>query len=103
MINGVESEKLEIKIITAKGLIMWPVIDKQDQNIYPKGQTILRFIGKGITGKASNQIIDQEKSITHDDIIDMLKIFSDKKVDFIKYEGLYSFSGEDGYSSAQGE
>ena len=103
LINGVESEKLEIKIITAKGLIMWPVIDKQDQNIYPKGQTILRFIGKGITGKASNQIIDQEKSITHDDIIDMLKIFSDKKVDFIKYEGLYSFSGEAGYSSAQGE
>ena len=103
LINGVESEKLEIKIITAKGLIMWPVIDKQDQNIYPKGQTILRFIGKGITGKASNQIIDQEKSITHDDIIDMLKIISDKKVDFIKYEGLYSFSGEAGYSSAQGE
>jgi len=33
----------------------------------------------------------------------MLKIFSDKKVDFIKYEGLYSFSGEAGYSSAQGE
>ena len=34
-----------VMVLTAKGLIMWPIIDKQDQNIYPKGQTILRFIG----------------------------------------------------------
>lgn len=103
LINSIESEKLEIKIITAKGLIMWPVIDKQDQNIYPKGQTILRFIGKGITGKASTEIIDKRKNIEHNDIINMLQIFSNKRVDFIKYEGLYSFSGKAGYSSAQGE
>ena len=82
---------------------MWPIIDKQDQNIYPKGQTILRFIGKGITGKSSNQIINIDKIIEHNDIIEMLKIFSDKKVDFIKYEGLYTFGGKAGYSSAQGE
>lgn len=103
LINKIESEKLEVKIITAKGLIMWPVIDKQDQNIYPKGQTILRFIGKGISGKSSNQIIDTKKTITHNDIIEMLKIFADKEVDFVKYEGLYTFSGKAGYSSAQGE
>ncbi len=102
-INIIESEKLEIKIITAKGLIMWPIIDKQDQNIYPKGQTILRFIGKGIVGKTSNQIINTKKTIEHDDIINMLQVFSDKKVDFIKYEGLYTFGGKAGYSSAQGE
>jgi len=82
---------------------MWPVIDKQDQNIYPKGQTILRFIGKGIAGKASTEIIDKRKNIEHNDIINMLQIFSNKRVDFIKYEGLYSFSGKAGYSSAQGE
>jgi isocitrate dehydrogenase len=103
LINNVESEKLEIKTITAKGLIMWPVIDKQDKNTYPKGQTILRFIGKGIAGKASNQIIDINKSIKHNDIIFMLQIFADKNIDFIKYEGLYSFNGKAGYSSAQGE
>ncbi|MFT4717948.1 MAG: isocitrate dehydrogenase [Rickettsiales bacterium] len=103
LINEIESEKLEVKIITAKGLIMWPVIDKQDQNIYPKGQTILRFIGKGIAGKSSNQIIDTKKTIKHNDIIEMLTIFADKEVDFIKYEGLYTFRGEAGYSSAQGE
>ncbi|MDA7705182.1 NADP-dependent isocitrate dehydrogenase [Rickettsiales bacterium] len=103
LINSIESEKLEIKIITAKGLIMWPVIDKYDQNIYPKGQTILRFIGKGIAGKSSNQIIDINKNIEHNDIIKMLKIFSDKEVDFIKYEGLYTFGGKAGYSLAQGE
>ena len=103
LINSIESEKLEVKMITSKGLVMWPILDKHMEPNYPKGHTILRFIGKGITGKSSNEIIDKNKTIAHKDLIEMLSIFNDKNVDFIKYEGLYLFNGEAGYSSGQGE
>ncbi|MCE3254593.1 MAG: NADP-dependent isocitrate dehydrogenase [Rickettsiaceae bacterium] len=103
MIKTMESEKFEIKMITAKGLVMWPQIDKHNQPTYPKGQTILRFIGKGISGKNSNDIIDSNKVITHQNLIEILTIFADRKVDFIKYEGLYLFDGKPGYGSGQGE
>lgn len=103
VINKLESEKLEIKMITAKGLVMWPQIDKCNQPIYPKGQTILRFIGKGITGKNSHDIINSTKSILHQDLVTMLNIFVNHDIDFIKYEGLYLFDGKPAYSSGQGE
>jgi hypothetical protein len=90
-------------MITAKGLVMWPNIDKHMEPNYPKGQTILRFIGKGITGKTSTEIIDANKIIKHEDLIAMLNIFVAQKIDFIKYEGLYLFDGQAGYSSGQGE
>ncbi len=103
LINKMESEKFEIKMITAKGLVLWPQIDKHNQPTYPKGQTILRFIGKGITGKNSNDIIDPNKTITHQNLLEVLNMFVSHQVDFIKYEGLYLFDGKPGYSSGQGE
>ncbi len=105
MINSIDSEELEIKMISAKGLLLWPHIDKHMMPTYQKGQTILRFIGKGITGKSSHDIINQDKSITNNDIIIMLGKFYSKKIDFIKYEGLYLFgpNNEPGYTSGQGE
>lgn len=102
-INSIESIKLEVKMITAKGLVMWPVLDRHMEPVYPKGHTILRFVGKGITGKSSNEIIDENKTISHEDIVEMLDIFAKKQIDFIKYEGLYLFNGKAGYSSGQGE
>ncbi len=98
-----ESEKLEVKMISAKGLTLWPLIDKHMMPNYLKGLTVLRFIGKGITGKSSNEIIDSNKIILHNDIIEMLSIMDQKKIDFVKYEGLYLFDGKPGYTSGQGE
>ncbi|MFT6106134.1 MAG: isocitrate dehydrogenase [Rickettsiales bacterium] len=103
LIGTMESEKFEIKTITAKGLVMWPHIDKHSQPEYPKGQTILRFIGKGITGKNSTHIIDKNKIINHKDLIGILNMCIGNEIDFIKYEGLYLFDGKAGYSSGQGE
>ncbi|MES2676975.1 MAG: NADP-dependent isocitrate dehydrogenase [Pseudomonadota bacterium] len=103
LINKMESEKFEIKMITAKGLVLWPQIDKHNQPNYPKGQTILRFIGKGISGKNSSDIIAKDKIVTHQDLIEILNMFANHQVDFIKYEGLYLFDGKPGYSSGQGE
>jgi isocitrate dehydrogenase len=98
-----ESEKLEVKMISAKGLLLWPLIDSHMMPDYKKGLTVLRFIGKGITGKSSNDIIDANKSISHRDIIEMLSILQEKGFDFVKYEGLYLFDGKPGYTSGQGE
>ncbi len=103
LLNQMESEKMEVKMISAKGLLLWPHIDKHMMPNYSKGQTILRFIKKGVTGKSSNDIIDANQTISHRDIIDMLDHFIQKDVDFVKYEGLYLFDGKPGYSSGQGE
>ena len=102
-LNSLENENLEIKTISCKGLVMWPYMDEHMKPNYPKGHTNLRFVGKGITGKNSTEIIAKDKSISHQDLIDIMKLMADKEIDFIKYEGLYSFDGKAGYSSAQGE
>ena len=102
-INGLESEILQIKTISAKGLLMWPHIDKYMEPKYPKGQTMLRFIAKNVTGSSSNEIINSKITIQHQDMVDMLNIFTKNKIDFIKIENLYTFDGVAGYSSTQGE
>lgn len=103
ILKKMESDILEVKMISAKGLMLWPHLDKHMMPNYDKGLTVLRFIGKGITGKSSSEIIDATKSIKHQDIIDMMQIMSEKKMDFVKYEGLYLFDGTPAYTSGQGE
>jgi len=102
-LKEMESDILEVKMISAKGLLLWPLSDQHMMPTYKKGLTVLRFIGKGITGKSSNEIIDANKTISQQDIIDMLGILDKKKFDFVKYEGLYLFDGKPGYTSGQGE
>lgn len=102
-LKEMESEKLEVKMISAKGLLLWPLIDQHMMPNFNKGLVTLRFIGKGISGKSSSDIINFEKTITHQDIIDMLSDISKKNIDFVKYEGLYLFDDKVSYSSGQGE
>lgn len=103
LINSIESDKLEVKTISAKGLIMWPHLDKHMQPNYPGGQTTLRFLAKGVSGKSSNEIINNDISISHDDIVAMLDIFAKNNIGFLKLESLNSFDGIAGYSAIQGE
>lgn len=103
LLNKMENETFEIKTISAKGLLLWPLSDKHMAPNYPKGQTILRFIGKGITGRSSNDIINAQKFITHENIIEILQTCIANKIDFVKYEGLYLFDGKAGFTSGQGE
>ncbi len=102
-LKAMENEDLEIKMISAKGLLLWPLSDKHMMPNYSKGLTVLRFVGKGITGKSSGEIIDANKSISQLKIIEMLSEMNAQKFDFVKYEGLYLFDGKAGYSSGQGE
>jgi isocitrate dehydrogenase len=101
--KDMESEKFEVKTINSMGLTLWPLIDQHMMPILSKGMIVLRFIGKGITGKTSADIIDINKKINHQDIIEMLSYLNEKNIDFVKYEGLYLFDGQPAYSSGQGE
>ena len=94
---------MEIKMISAKGLLLWPYLDKHMMPNYNGGQTILRFICKGVTGKSSNDIINTDKTVSHKNIVEMLDKLTEKNIDFVKYEGLYLFDGKPGYTSGQGE
>lgn len=98
-----ESEIFEIKTISAKGLKLWPFLDAHMMPNFNPGIVNLRFIGKGITKKTSVDIIDDKKSISHAQIIEMLSYLQQKNIDFVKFEGLYLFNGKPGYSQAQGE
>jgi isocitrate dehydrogenase len=102
-INQMGSELFEIKAISAKGLLMWPHIDANNRPEYVQGQTILRFVGKGITGKNSVDIVNKKKLIEHQNLVDILEMFVKNEINFIKFEGLFLFDGEAGYGPLQGE
>ncbi len=102
-LNSLESEIFEVKTISAKGLLLWPLSDKYMRPNYDSGLTLLRFIGKGITGKNSSDIIDKNKIVTAQNIVQMLDICSKANIDFVKYEGLYLFDKKPAFTSGQGE
>jgi len=103
ILKSMESEVFEVKAISQKGLLFWPLLDIHMMPTFQNSPVVLRFIGKGIVGKSSTKVINQNRTISQQDIIEMLKILNDKSFDFIKYEGLYHFNGEAGYSAIQGE
>ena len=105
-----ESEVFELKMISAKGLLLFPLIDKNMMPNYDGGLTVLRFVGKGITGKSSGEIIDGNKIISQTQIFELCEVLSkisakngEQTFDIVKFEGLYLFDGKPGYTSGQGE
>ncbi len=103
ILQNLESDIFEIKTISCKGLLLWPLIDKHMMPQSTSGLITLRLIAKGVCGKYSNQIINTKKNILKQDILDMMKYFIENNLDFVKYEGLYHFAGIAGYSASQGE
>lgn len=109
-LKNMESAVFELKMISAKGLLLFPLIDAHMMPNYDGGLTALRFIGKGITGKSSGEIIDASKTISQTAIFELCdnltKIAADDQTqlfDIVKFEGLYLFDGKPGYTSGQGE
>ena len=103
ILKDMESDEFEVKAISQKGLLLWPLIDAHMAPNFQQNPVTLRFIGKNIVGKSSTQVTNPEKSVSHGDIINMLQILNEKSFDFIKYEGLYQFNGQAGYTAIQGE
>lgn len=102
-LNEMGSDDLEVKSISAKGLLLWPHIDKHDEPNYNKGQTVLRFVKKGVTGKNSVDIKDASISCSNQDMLAMLNDVANNDFTIMKIEGLYIFDGKAGYTPAQGE
>ncbi len=102
-LKGLESEIFEVKTISSKGLLLWPLIDEHMMPSDINGLIVMRLVAKGVCGKSSNQILDAAKSVSKQEILDIMQYFAKNNLDFVKYEGLYHFDGEAGYSAAQGE
>lgn len=83
------SGKLELKTIASKGLKLWP--SSSDDEVL-SDHYCARFMAS-----------KDDVTITHNDITLLLSELAEAKFDFIKIENLYDFSGNRGYSLAQGE
>jgi len=81
--------KLALKTISSKGLKLWP--SNQDLHTI-SDHWCARFMSE-----------KDGVEISHSDISSILETFAKANLDFIKIENLYDFSGNRGYSLAQGE
>ncbi len=103
LLKSMESEKFELKMISTKGLILFPLIDAKMMPSYSGDLTSLRFTGKGICGKNSQDIINYDIKISPRDILNLIEYLSEKQIDFVKFESLYLFDKKVAYTSGQGE
>jgi isocitrate dehydrogenase len=103
LLKSLESEKFELKMISAKGLLLFPLLDKNNMPEYNGDLTSLRFVGKGICGKSSSEIINPNIIINQQDIINFFNYILNKHLDFVKFEGLYLFDDKVAFTSGQGE
>ena len=89
IIESLENKKLFLKMITNRGVKVWP--DGLPETFCVDHWRI-RFIS-----------VNPSETISHIDVIQLLKQIESKGLDFIKMENLYTFNGERGYSLGQGE
>ncbi|MEQ8820679.1 MAG: NADP-dependent isocitrate dehydrogenase [Sumerlaeia bacterium] len=88
-LSAIETDALHLVLITNRGVKVWP---KGFPETFCTDHWRCRF-------RASTP----NNTITHDDVIDLLKRISDAGLDFIKTEHLCNFDGKPGYSMGQGE
>jgi len=88
---------LELKTISCKGLSLHPDIINAD------GLLALRFVGRGICGSSTTQIINRNGKINSAIILKLLAFLEQNKLEFVKIENLYLFDGIAYFSSGQGE
>lgn len=81
-------ENMELKLVTSRGVKVWPGGFKAT---FQTDHFRCRFRGKN------------NGTISHNDIVELMKRVETTGLDFIKMESLCSFDGVPGYSLAQGE
>lgn len=88
-IHALSKAKLKLQFIDVKGLKVYPgEFPHNPQNDHWR----LRFVGEG-----------NDKTISHQDILELLGYFKDAELDFIKIENLYLFGDALGFTLSQGE
>ncbi|MBC7759272.1 MAG: NADP-dependent isocitrate dehydrogenase [Phormidesmis sp. FL-bin-119] len=88
LISTLNTSDLKVSMITNRGIKVWPDGFKET---FCTDHWRCRF--KALDGK----------TITYDDVINLLKHASLKKLDVIKTENLYNFDGKPGFSLGQGQ
>ncbi len=87
--SSLASSNLELKMISCKGLKVWPnIVTEMDVT----DRFRCRFMPK---------VKDAE--VTHKDLASLLNQAAEKDIDFLKIETLFTFDGKLGYSASQGE
>lgn len=89
LLQGVQTEALRLVMITNRGVKVWP--DGFPETFHTDHWRC-RFQPK-----------ENGPEVTHADIVTLLSHLSDRGVDFIKTEHLYTFDGEPGFSLGQGQ
>ena len=88
-LRGCSTEKLELKMISCKGLKVWP---DTEHNMDVTDRYRCRFRPQ-----------DAKATITHEDIAELLGCVASKGIDFLKIENLFTFDGEPGFVKSAGE
>ncbi len=89
----------EIEKLNGDGLKL-VMISNRGTKVYPKGHSDTFCVDHW---RCRFMADDQGKTISHQQVIDLLTRFNGSGVDFIKTEHLYNFDGEPGYSLGQGQ
>lgn len=86
---SLNADKLKLAIITNRGVKVFP---EGHSETFCSDHWRCRFMAS-----------KKGDSISHDQIINLLKVIKESGLEFIKIENMYTFDGERGYSLAQGE
>lgn len=89
LLNECSTEALELKMISCKGLKVWP---DADHNMDVTDRYRCRYRPR-----------DVSQAITHRDIAELLGCVAEKGVDFLKIENLFTFDGQPGFVKSAGE
>jgi isocitrate dehydrogenase len=100
-LSTLDNKNFVLKTISAKGLALWPseaVLSQVSSDFL-----MLRFMGQKITGESSTKIINPNLFVSNLNILQLLQELTEKNIDFVKIENLYSFNNIACFSSGQGE
>lgn len=89
ILRGCSTDKLELKMISCKGLKVWP---DTEHNMDVTDRYRCRF-----------RPADPKASVTHADLAELLGCVASKGIDFLKTENLFTFDGEPGFVKSAGE
>ena len=88
MLKAIESEQLKLKMITNRGIKVWP---NGFQETFCTDHWRCRFVN------------DENQELTHKEVIQILQNASEQAIDVIKTENLYQFEGINAFSMGQGQ
>lgn len=88
MLKAIESEQLKLKMITNRGIKVWP---NGFEETFCTDHWRCRFVN------------DENFALSHKEIIEILQNASAQAIDVIKTENLYQFEGVNAFSMGQGQ